>query len=141
MASHDALTVEIITPERTVFSGTADFTILPGAAGELGILPRHAALLSRIKPGTVKIARKDSAEFAVVSHGFLEVLANRVSVVTESAVMATDIDFKAVESEREKAVEALAKSKDEPGQTRIKQQIEQADLLLSTAEKGRAGKK
>lgn len=101
--------VDIVSAEEQIFSGQADMVIVPGEAGELGIMPEHAPLLTRIKPGTVRIQQGGSdAEVIYVSGGMMEVQPDRVTVLADTSVRAHDLDeAKALEAERQ-AKEALA---------------------------------
>ena len=101
--------VDIVSAEQSIFSGEAEMVIAPGEAGELGILPEHAPLLTRIKPGTVRIQNNNGAaeEVIYVSGGMMEVQPDRVTVLADTSVRAHDLDeAKAMEAERA-AKEAL----------------------------------
>ena len=101
--------VDIVSAEQQIFSGDAEMVIAPGEAGELGILPEHMPLLTRIKPGTVRIRRPGAEEEVIyVSGGMMEVQPDRVTVLADTSVRAHDLDeAKAMEAER-LAKEALA---------------------------------
>lgn len=102
--------VDIVSAEQSIFSGEAERVIAPGEAGELGILPEHTPLLTRIKPGTVRILAPGGAQEEViyVSGGMMEVQPDRVTVLADTSVRAHDLDeAKALEAER-LAKEALA---------------------------------
>lgn len=102
--------VDIVSAEESIFSGEAEMIIAPGEGGELGILPEHAPLLTRIRPGTVRVRPgSDSAEEVIyVSGGMMEVQPDRVTVLADTSVRAHDLDeAKALEAER-LAKEALA---------------------------------
>jgi F-type H+-transporting ATPase subunit epsilon len=95
--------VDIVSAEQAIFSGEAERVIAPGEAGELGILPEHTPLLTRIKPGTVRILQPGVAEEEViyVSGGMMEVQPDRVTVLADTSVRAHDLDeAKAMEAER-----------------------------------------
>ncbi len=95
--------VDIVSAEQAIFSGEAERVIAPGEAGELGILPEHTPLLTRIKPGTVRILQPGGAEEEViyVSGGMMEVQPDRVTVLADTSVRAHDLDeAKAMEAER-----------------------------------------
>ena len=96
------LHVDIVSAEREIFSGEADMVIAPGEAGELGIMPEHAPLLTRIKPGTVRIQQAGAPEEVIyVSGGMMEVQPDRVTVLADTSIRAHDIDeAKAMEAER-----------------------------------------
>ena len=101
--------VDIVSAEQQIFSGAAEMVIAPGEAGELGILPEHAPLLTRIKPGTVRIQQAGGEEEVIyVSGGMMEVQPDRVTVLADTSVRAHDLDeAKAMEALR-LAKEALA---------------------------------
>lgn len=104
------LHVDIVSAEQAIFSGEAEMVVAPGEAGELGIMPGHAALLARIKPGTVRVLPGDGGEEEViyVSGGMMEVQPDRVTVLADTSVRAHDLDeAKAMEAER-LAKEAIA---------------------------------
>ena len=100
--------VDIVSAEQEIFSGEADMVIAPGEAGELGILPEHMPMLTRVKPGTIRIQKGGEEEIIYVSGGRMEVQPDRVTVLADTSVRAHDLDeAKAMEAER-LAKEALA---------------------------------
>ncbi|OWT75712.1 MULTISPECIES: F0F1 ATP synthase subunit epsilon [unclassified Achromobacter] len=107
------LHVDVVSAEASIFSGEAKFVVLPGEAGELGILPGHTPLISRIRPGTLKIVRADDGEENVfVAGGILEVQPGSVTVLADTAIRAADLDEAKAEAARKKAEEALRNAKD-----------------------------
>jgi F-type H+-transporting ATPase subunit epsilon len=102
------LHVDIVSAEQAIFSGEATMVIAPGEAGELGILPEHIPLITRIKPGTVRVKGADGTEeFIYVSGGMMEVQPDLVTVLADTSVRAHDLDeAKALEAKR-RAEEAL----------------------------------
>ncbi len=96
--------VDVVSAEESIFSGLAEMVVVPGEMGELGIYPRHAPLLTRIKPGSVriKLANKDGEETLVyVSGGLLEVQPNVVTVLADTAIRGADLDeARALEAKR-----------------------------------------
>ena len=87
------LHVDVVSAEEAIFSGEAKFVVLPGEAGELGILPGHTPLISRIRPGTVKIVRADQGEENIfVAGGIPEVQPGSVTVLADTAIRAADLD-------------------------------------------------
>jgi F-type H+-transporting ATPase subunit epsilon len=97
------LHVDIVSAEEAIFSGEAEMVVAPGEAGELGILPEHTPLLTRIKPGTVRIipGSEGAEEVIYVSGGMMEVQPDRVTVLADTSVRAHDLDeAKAMEAER-----------------------------------------
>jgi len=104
--------VDVVSAEEKIFSGLAEFVTLPGEVGELGILPGHTPLISRIKPGTVaiKVPNQEEPEYVFVNGGILEVQPNTVTVLADTAIRAADLDeAKAVEAQKA-AQEAMANS-------------------------------
>ena len=101
--------VDVVSAEESIFSGEAKFVALPGEGGELGILPRHTPLITRIKPGAVRIIRADNdeEEFVFVAGGILEVQPGAVTVLADTAIRGHDLDeAKAVEA-RKQAEDAM----------------------------------
>jgi len=95
--------VDVVSAEEQIFSGTAEFVVLPGEAGELGVYPRHAPLITRIKPGTVRIRVPGQAdeELIFVAGGVLEVQPNMVTVLADTAIRGNDLDeAKALEAQK-----------------------------------------
>ena len=85
--------VDVVSAEELIFSGAARFVALPGEQGELGIYPKHTPLITRIKPGSVRIETADGKEeFVFVAGGILEVQPDRVTVLSDTAVRAEDLD-------------------------------------------------
>jgi F-type H+-transporting ATPase subunit epsilon len=103
------LHVDIVSAEQAIYSGEATMVIAPGEVGELGILPEHMPLITRIKPGTVRVKSADgSEEFIYVSGGMMEVQPDMVTVLADTSVRAHDLDeAKALEAKR-RAEEALS---------------------------------
>jgi F-type H+-transporting ATPase subunit epsilon len=94
--------VDVVSAEQSIFSGEAKFVALPGESGELGILPRHTPLITRI-PGAVRIERADTGEeeFVFVAGGILEVQPHCVTVLADTAIRGHDLDeAKATEAKR-----------------------------------------
>ena len=100
--------LEIVTPEKKVFDETVDSVTVPTATGEVGILPNHAPLISSLKSGILSFANKGASEKMVVSGGFVEVSTNKVSVLTDIAEKADEIDVEAARAEREDAQKVLS---------------------------------
>ncbi|MGL6112510.1 MAG: F0F1 ATP synthase subunit epsilon [Rubrivivax sp.] len=101
--------VDVVSSEGSIFSGEAKFVALPGESGELGILPQHTPLITRIKPGAVRIIRADNGEeeFVFVAGGILEVQPSTVTVLADTAIRGHDLDeAKALEA-RKLAEEAM----------------------------------
>ncbi len=107
------LHVDVVSAQASIFSGEAKFVALPGEMGELGIYPRHTPLITRIKPGAVRIVRADTGEeeFVFVAGGILEVQPGSVTVLADTAIRGRDLDeAKALEA-RKLAEEAMKAAK------------------------------
>ena len=124
--------VDVVSAEEKIFSGLAEFVTLPGEVGELGILPGHTPLISRIKPGAVaiKVPNQEQPEYVFVNGGILEVQPNTVTVLADTAIRAADLDeAKAVEAQKA-AQDAMANSAGDMDVARA-----QAALLAEAAAK------
>ena len=121
------LEVEIVTGERTVYSETdVDMVVVPGSDGSLGILPKHAPLISTLATGELRVKKGNSEESIVIFGGFVEVTPTKVVVLADTAERAAEIDLARAEIARRKAEEALAAVKD-------KQTLAEAELALQRA--------
>ncbi len=105
--------VDVVSAEESIFSGEANFVALPGENGELGILPRHTPLITRIKPGAVRIERADNGEeeFVFVAGGILEVQPNVVTVLADTAIRGHDLDESKTAEAKKLAEEAMRNAK------------------------------
>jgi F-type H+-transporting ATPase subunit epsilon len=104
--------VDVVSAEELIFSGQARFVALPGEAGELGIYPRHTPLITRIKPGSVRIEKADGTEeFVFVAGGLLEVQPNLVTVLSDTAIRGKDLDEAKAMAAKAVAEEALKNAK------------------------------
>ena len=107
--------VDVVSAEEEIFSGPATMLFAPGVMGDLGILPRHAPLLTRIKPGEVRIQTPESEEEQIiyVSGGMLEIQPQAVTVLADTAIRAHDIDEAAAIEAKERAEKLLEDQKDD----------------------------
>ncbi|MBL8379440.1 MAG: F0F1 ATP synthase subunit epsilon [Burkholderiales bacterium] len=105
--------VDVVSAEESIFSGEAKFVALPGEAGELGIYPKHAPLITRIKAGAVRIQRADNdeEEFVFVAGGILEIQPDVVTVLADTAIRGHDLDEAKANEAKKLAEEALANAK------------------------------
>lgn len=129
--------VDVVSAEELIFSGQTDFAVFPGEAGELGIYPRHTPLLTRIKPGTVrlKIPDRDEYELVYVSGGMLEVQPALITVLADTAVRAGDLDeAKAIEAKRH-AEELLRDRTSDVGLASAEAELAQAVAQLAAIKK------
>ena len=120
--------VDVVSAEEQIYSGEAEFVILPGVMGELGIYPRHTPLFTQIKPGSVRIKPANSAteELVFVQGGFLEVQPDVVTVLADTAIRAKDLDEKA-------ALEAKRAAEESMQNKTSKEEIATAEAELSAA--------
>lgn len=120
--------VDVVSAEEQIFSGDAEFVVLPGVLGELGIYPRHTPLLTQIRPGAVRIKMPGQAqeELVFVQGGFLEVQPHMVTVLADTAIRAKDLDEVKAQEARRAAEEAMQNKTS-------KEEIAQAEAELSAA--------
>jgi F-type H+-transporting ATPase subunit epsilon len=105
--------VDVVSAEASIFSGEAEFVVLPGEAGELGIYPRHTPLITRIKPGAVRIQKPGGEEELVfVAGGILEVQPRVITVLADTAIRGADLDEAKANEAIKKAEEARRNAKD-----------------------------
>ncbi len=98
------LMVDVVSTERSIFSGEARFVEVPGAQGELGVLPGHTPLLTGVRPGTVRIEAADGSEtYLYIAGGFVEIQPDRVTVLADTAMRADSLDHARAERAREEA--------------------------------------
>ncbi|MCL1960917.1 MAG: F0F1 ATP synthase subunit epsilon [Desulfovibrionaceae bacterium] len=106
--------VDVVSAEESIYSGEATFVALPGEAGELGIYPRHTPLITRIKPGSVRVDTPGGGEeFIFVAGGILEVQPTRVTVLSDTAIRGKDLDEEKANTAKREAEEALKNAKSE----------------------------
>jgi F-type H+-transporting ATPase subunit epsilon len=125
------LQVELVTAEGRVLSQEADFVVAPGAAGELGVLPRHIPLLTPLKAGEVMVRNDGKEDYLFVAGGFLEVLPDKVTILADVAERAEDIDEARAEEARQQAQKLLA---EDSTSVEAAQQLEVAMTRLRIAE-------
>ena len=127
MAEPHTIHIDVVSAEQSIYSGEAVFVVLPGEAGELGIYPRHTPLITRIKPGSVRIQPAGGGEenLIFVAGGILEVQPTMVTVLADTAIRGHDLDeAKALEAKK-RAEDALRNAKD-------KQEVATVEAELAT---------
>lgn len=127
--------VDIVSAEGEIFSGPAEIVFVPATEGELGITPRHAPLLTLIKAGEVRVKTAEGEQSVFVGGGALEVQPNRVTVLADTAIRATDIDEAAALAAKQRAEEALANKEDKIDQAQALAELAQAAAQLKLLEK------
>jgi F-type H+-transporting ATPase subunit epsilon len=103
----DTLKLEIVTPQATVYSEDVEMVTLPGVEGQMGILPQHVRLMTQLVPGEMIVRKNGQDRFLAVGEGLIEVTGDRVSVVTDMAVAAENIDEAKAEEARQRAAARL----------------------------------
>jgi F-type H+-transporting ATPase subunit epsilon len=123
--------VDVVSAEEQIFSGEAEFVALPGEAGELGIYPKHTPLMTRIRPGAVRIKVVGQAEdeFVFVAGGLLEVQPDRVTVLADTAIRGADLDEAKASQAKKLAEDALVNK-----ESKIDYAVAQAELSVAIAQ-------
>ena len=134
MATRNTLHVEVVTAERELYNGEADSVNVQGTEGRLGILPRHAALLTTLAPGELTIKLNGAEEPLFVSGGFLEVSNNVVSVLADTAEHAEEIDQARAEEARRRAQERLEQAGSDVDRAALNAALERAMARLRVSE-------
>ena len=119
--------IDVVSAEESIYSGEAEFVALPGEAGELGIYPRHTPLITRIKPGAVRIVPAGGGEETLifVAGGILEVQPQLITVLADTAIRGTDLD-------EAKATEALKRAEEARARAQDKQEVAAVESELNT---------
>jgi F-type H+-transporting ATPase subunit epsilon len=130
---------EIVSQDRTVFQGDVDIVILPGAAGEMGILPHHAPVLAILKYGVIKVRHNGKEELFTVAGGMAEVQPDIVTVLADAAENVEDIDMTRALAAKKRAEDALAKVTPEDQDTylRMEAALRRSNLRLDVARRYR----
>jgi F-type H+-transporting ATPase subunit epsilon len=137
MATRDTLHVEVVTAERELYNGEASEVSAPGSEGMLGILPRHAALLTTLNPGALTIRLNGAEEPIFVSGGFLEVSNNSVIVLADTAEHAEEIDQARAEEARRRTQERLEQAQNDAERADLQGALERAMARIRVAEVAR----
>ena len=126
---------EIVSQDRTVFQGDVDIVILPGVAGEMGILPHHAPVLTILKYGVIKIRQAGKEELFTVAGGMAEVQPEIVTILADAAENIQDIDITRAKAAKKRAEDALAKLKPEDHDTYLTMEaaLRRSNLRLDVA--------
>ena len=125
--------LRVVSVERSLFEGDVDFIVANGADGELGVLARHAALMTILKPGALKITNDGQEELLFVGGGFLEVLPDRVTVLADVAEHAEEISIEQAEAARKRAQERLAGTLSTAEEVEFNQALAMAEARLRLA--------
>ena len=130
---------EIVSQDRTVFQGDVDIVILPGAAGEMGILPHHAPVLAILKYGVIKIRQNGKEELFTVAGGMAEVQPNIVTILADAAENVAEIDITRAQAAKKRAEDALAnlKPEDHDAYLRMEAALRRSNLRLDVVRRYR----
>jgi F-type H+-transporting ATPase subunit epsilon len=123
----NTLHVDVVSAEQAIYSGEAEFVVLPGESGELGIYPRHTPLITRIKPGAVRVKPADGGEeeLIFVAGGILEVQPTLVTVLADTAIRGQDLD-------EAKANEAIKRAEEAKSKAQGAQEVASVEAELAT---------
>ena len=137
MAEHKPFSVSLVTPDGPAFEGDAEMVIVPGAAGEIGVLARHAPLIATLKAGStrVHVSQSEVLEFAT-GPGFFQVLQDRAIALVDDAVKADDIDDERARRQLEEAqaeLEAIERGDSNADRWQVEQRIRHAENQLTVA--------
>lgn len=129
--------VDVVSAEESIFSGLVEFVALPGEAGELGILPGHMPLMTRIRPGAVrlKLPQQEAEELVFVAGGLLEVQPGRVTVLADTAIRGKDLDEAKASEAKQKAEEAIVNRGSELDYARAQAELAEAVAQLAAIQR------
>jgi len=127
--------LDVVTAERSVFSGEVDMVVAPGVQGQLGVLPHHAPLMTILQPGELLIKEGNEEHVLVIGGGFLEVRPDRVIVLADAAERAEEIDVQRAEEAKRRAQERLKSHPKDLDETRAEAALRRAMIRLTVAEK------
>ena len=134
-----SLRLEIVTPEAKTFSDEVEEVVLPGVEGEFGVLPGHEPLVTQILPGELMITQKGQRHYLAVGEGFVEVQPTQVSVLTDMAIRADDINEMEVEAARKRAEEALSQKLSGEESAAVQAALQKSLAQLHVKRRRRAG--
>ena len=133
---------EIVSQDRTVFEGDVDIVVIPGAAGEMGVLPHHVPLLTTLKFGIIKVRAKNQEQIFTVAGGVAEIQPAIVTILADAAENIQEIDVARAEAARKRAEEALTKIQpiDVDAYLALEQALKRSNLRLDAVKRFRASK-
>lgn len=131
----NTLHLEIVTPERLIYSEDVEMVIVPGSEGELGILPHHIPLFTKIKPGEIKIKIGGKEEFLAITGGFLDFSNFKATILADYAVRSEEIELAQAEQAKKKAEEAMKEKKSDVDFAFAEAELRKAILQLKVAER------
>ncbi len=132
----DKINLEVLTPEKLALKETVDEVIVPGLDGELGILPNHTPLISQLKTGVLNYRQGNDRKQLLVSGGFVEVLADRVSVLSDVAEKPEEIDVERAQRAKDRAEKRLASKSEDIDLARADLKLQRSLVRIQLANKG-----
>lgn len=129
--------LDIVSAEAALFSGTAEYVIVPAAMGEVGIYPRHTQMLTRIKAGSVRIKKPDVAEeeLIYVSGGMLEVQPHMITILSDTAIRGKDLDENRALESKQRAEEAMKNRSSEMDYAKAQAELAEAIAQIAAIER------
>ena len=136
----NTIQVEVVSAEESIFSGEAEFVVLPGEVGELGVYPNHTPLITRIKAGAVRIRvpGENRDELIFVAGGILEIQPNLVTVLADTAIRGADLDEARANEARRAAEEALTNAKSKMDLARAHSELAAVTAQIQTIRRYRS---
>ncbi len=129
--------LDIVTAERLIYSEEINILVAPGIDGELGILPRHAPLLTALKPGEIRIVKDGEESYMAVSGGFMEVLGNKITILADTAERVEEIDIQRAEEALKRAEERVVSRTSDMDLERALASIRKSQVRLKVARQRR----
>ena len=131
------LHIDVVSAEQAIYSGEAEFVVLPGESGQLGVYPRHTPLITRIKPGTVEITPSGGGEKLTifVAGGILEIQPTMITVLADTAIRGADLDEAKANEAIKKAEDARRASKDKQEIATVEAELDMLSAQLATIRK------
>jgi len=127
--------IDIVSAEEEIYSGVCEMVFAPLETGEVGVMPRHAPLLARMKPGEVRVRKGSEEQMFVVSGGLLEIQPHVVTVLADTAVRAKDLDEAQAMEAKQRAEEAIKDKKSDMDLARAQAELAEAVAQLRAIEK------
>lgn len=127
--------LDIVTAEKSVYSGEVDLLVAPGVEGQLGILPHHSPLMTMLQPGELMIRKGGQEEYLTITGGFMEVRPDRVIILADASERAEEIDVARAEAAKKRALERLAHRTAGTDVTQAEATLQRAMVRLSIVER------
>ena len=127
------INLQIITPEKVVYSDTVDMVNIPAVEGEIGILPNHIPLFTKIKPGEIKVKKGANEEYLAITGGFVNVQRGKVTILADYAIRSEDIESARAEEAKKKAEEAMKNKESITNMAIAESELRKALLELKVA--------